>query len=359
MIIRTARPGDETGINLLYDQAKASMRALGIDQWQRGLPSAETAAADIAAGVSRVAVEGERIVASYTFVPGGEEDYRSIRGKWLTDGDSYAAMHRVVVATDLRGGSVTPALLRQIFAEARARRFPSVRVDTHPGNIPMRRMLEKNGFSYCGEIHLIGGPDDGALRVAYEKLVPECGKMYDITQELFSSVVYPGDLAPTPERVKQIARGDVVNLTNLSMCAHNGTHMDAPLHFIDGAPAIPALPLTQCIGAADVIDCGEIFDAAAVQALLPPGCRRVLLRGGTPDLSGARALVEAGIVLIGVEPQSVGDMYVHRTLLGANIAVLEGIRLTGVPAGRYRLTAAPLLLAETEGSPVRAVLEEM
>jgi len=359
MTFRCARPGDEAGIAILYEEAKASMRELGIDQWQRGVPSEATAAADIAAGVSRAAEEDGRIVASYTFVPGGEADYRQIDGAWLTEGENYAAMHRVAVAKAMRGTGLASEMVRRVIAEARGRGYPSVRVDTHPGNIPMRRMLEKNGFTLCGKIHLIGGPDDGAERVAYEKIVTP--RLYDITQELFSSVVYPGDLAPTPEKIAAIADGAHCNVTNLHMCAHNGTHMDAPLHFVDGAASITEMPLSQFIGDADVIHCEGIFGAEEAARLIPRGCRRLLIRGGAyPDLGGAEAIVRAGITLVGVEPQSIGGMdapkAVHVCLLSAGIAALEGIRLGEVPLGRYTLYAAPIKGAGLDGAPVRAVL---
>lgn len=363
MKFRTARPGDEAGINHLYEEAKESMRALGIDQWQRGIPNETTAAADIAAGVARVAEENGRIVAAYTFHPGGEADYRVIDGAWLTKGEDYAAMHRVAVARDRRGTGLSAAMIRAVFAEARGRGFPSVRVDTHPGNLPMRRLLERHGFVYCGDIRLVGGPDDGAPRVAYE--CPTASpRLYDISQELFSSVVYPGDLAPTPEKIASIAEGAAANVTNLHMCAHNGTHLDAPLHFVEDGASIAEVPLSQCIGEAFVVDCADTLDADRVARLLPAGCRRLLLRGGgLPDLSGARALVEAGVLLVGVEPQSVGGIEapapVHRCLLGAGIVALEGLRLADVTPGRYTLLAAPISGAGLDGAPVRAVLMEI
>lgn len=363
MKFRTARPGDEVGMNRLYDEAKESMRALGIDQWQKGVPGVETARSDIAAGVARVAEKDGQIVATYTFVTGGEADYRTIDGAWLTEGEDYAAMHRVAVAKDCRGSGLSTELVRRVIREARGRGFASVRVDTHPGNLPMQKMLGKNGFTFCGKIHLVGGPDDGAERLAYERILAE-PKLYDITQELFSSVVYPGDLAPTPEKIASIADGAHANVTNLHMCAHNGTHMDAPLHFVDGAASITEMELSQFIGECTVVDCAGIFDAEAARRLIPVGCKRLLIRGGgIPDLSGAEEIVRAGLILVGVEPQSVGGMEapapVHRCLLSAGIAALEGIRLGDVAPGRYTLYAAPIKGAGLDGAPVRAVLAEI
>ena len=363
MKFRTAKPQDAAAIGALYEEAKASLRALGIDQWQRGIPSAETAAADIAAGVCRVAEKDGRVVLSYTFVPGGEADYKHIDGAWLTEGEDYAAMHRVVLTGSLRGSGAAAVLVRHVLAEARGRGFPSVRVDTHPGNIPMRRMLEKNGFVLCGKIHLIGGPDDGAERVAYERLLTR--RVYDITQELFSSVVWPGDPAPTPEKLAAIADGAAVNVTALHMCAHNGTHLDAPLHFIDGGKSVTDFQADVFVGEADVVFCEKkFFTAEDAARLIPADCRRLLIGGGAiPDEGGAEEIVRRGIVLVGAEPQSIGDAErpraVHMILLSADIIALEGIRLGGVPAGRYNLFAAPMKCAGIEGAPVRAVLQEI
>ena len=186
-------------------------------------------------------------------------------------------------------------------------------------------------------------------------------KLYDITQEMFSSVVYPGDPAPKGEQVKWIAKGDVCNLTFLTQCAHNGTHMDAPRHFVDGGKGIDEIPLEVCVGDAYVLDCNGIFTAEDA-AKIPAGCVRLLLRGGVPDVGGAQAVVKAGVRLIGVEHQSVGGdgntAAVHKILLGAEIAVLEGIRLAAVPAGEYFLFAAPINYGGIDGAPVRAVLTE-
>jgi GNAT superfamily N-acetyltransferase len=116
-------------------------------------------------------------VAAYSFLTDGERDYDTIyEGKWRTDHTPYAAVHRVTVAQHLRGRGASTQMMEQIFAEARAGGFASVRIDTHEGNIPMRRMLEKNGFVYCGIVYLHGGPDDGAKRVGYERLLQEDGE---------------------------------------------------------------------------------------------------------------------------------------------------------------------------------------
>ena len=68
--------------------------------------------------------------------------------------------------------------------------------------------------------------------------------IYDISQELFSCHVFPGDPAPAYEALGDMQRGDLYNLTAFSMCAHNGTHVDAPLHFVKGGRTVDEIPLT-------------------------------------------------------------------------------------------------------------------
>ena len=172
MIFRHSRPEDVPAIGMLFDAARVSMAALGIDQWQNGVPNGDNAAEDVMRGIGRVAEEDGEIIAAYSFITDGEPDYdRIYDGEWRTDGTPYAAVHRVTVAQHRRGSGVSTEMMEEIFREARAGGFASVRIDTHEGNIPMRRMLEKHGFVYCGVVYLRGGPDDGAKRVGYEKLL--------------------------------------------------------------------------------------------------------------------------------------------------------------------------------------------
>lgn len=180
-------------------------------------------------------------------------------------------------------------------------------------------------------------------------------KIYDITQELFSSVVYPGDPVPQWERILHFSEGGV-NLSAIHLCAHNGTHMDAPFHFVENGDTVESIPTEVCIGRACVVDSQAVFGEAEAKTWIPAGCQRLLLRGGAPDLAGAEAILAAGVRLLGVEAQSVGDPDVHRCLLSAKMAVLEGIRLDDVMPGEYFLFALPMKLGGLDGAPVRAVL---
>ena len=192
--------------------------------------------------------------------------------------------------------------------------------------------------------------------------------IYDISQEVFSSQVYPGDPVPRRESLSAIDRGDACNLTVFSMCAHNGTHIDAPFHFLADRNTVEKIPLEKTVGPAYVVSCEGLLDAKTVKALLvkaqdasPEAARRLLIRGeAVLSLEAAQVLAEAGIDLIGTESQSVGPleapMAVHLVLLSADVVLLEGLRLQEVPDGIYFLSAAPLLLGGADGAPCRALL---
>ncbi len=184
---------------------------------------------------------------------------------------------------------------------------------------------------------------------------------YDITQELFSSNVYPGDKAPLYRRISDMADGAVCNITELEMNAHNGTHIDAPRHFVRDGATIDELPLDTLIGPCTVATFDRPVTGDDLAALDLTGVTRLLIRGGVClELSGAAYLSEAGIRLVGVETQSIGPvgapLDVHVEVLSHGIIALEGLVLTDIPDGEYTLFAAPLKLAGSDGSPCRAVL---
>lgn len=193
-------------------------------------------------------------------------------------------------------------------------------------------------------------------------------QLFDISQEVFSCAVFPGDPSPKKTAVLQMAKGDIVNLTHFSMCAHNGTHLDAPLHFFAEGEGVDRIPLEKTVGRCFVTEqTGEVSEKDAREILhaalrLDSDCaKRILIKGPavvTPE--AARFFAEAEIFLLGVESQTVGPenapMAVHLTLLSKKVVLLEGLRLSQVPQGRYLLSAAPLNLAGCDGAPCRAVL---
>jgi arylformamidase len=176
--------------------------------------------------------------------------------------------------------------------------------------------------------------------------------------------IYPGDPPLVMEPALSRARGDLANVTRLELGSHTGTHVDAPVHFLDGAGGVEALPLDALIGPAVVVDAGApsgALDAAAVAALsLPDGAERILLKGAPEDgLAGdaARALVARGVRLVGVDCLTIGDEDAHRVLLGAGVVVVEGLDLARAAPGPWRLVCLPLLIPGADGAPARAVLE--
>ena len=193
--------------------------------------------------------------------------------------------------------------------------------------------------------------------------------IYDISQELFSCRVWPGDPAPVREVLADIDKGDIINLTAFSMCAHNGTHLDAPAHFIKEGKTVtdldPAAFLGDCYvthheGDVTADNARRILDKAAAAG----APERILIGGkATVTEAAARVFADAGIKLLGNESQTVGPedapMAVHLILLGADVVLLEGVILTHVPAGKYFLTAAPIHLGGCEGAPSRAMLVEL
>lgn len=188
-------------------------------------------------------------------------------------------------------------------------------------------------------------------------------KIYDISQEVFSCTVYPGDPRPEKRMLCSTAAGDVYNLTAFSMCAHNGTHIDAPFHFLPEGKTVERLPLDAFVG-----DCfvaryqGDVTAEDARTILVKAaGAERILIAGDvTVTEEAAQVFARSGIKLLGNEGQSVGPadapMAVHKILLSREIVLLEGILLSDVPEGRYFLSAAPLNLAGADGAPCRAYL---
>lgn len=185
-------------------------------------------------------------------------------------------------------------------------------------------------------------------------------KIYDISQELFGGKVYPGDPVPAYERICAIDSGDFYNLTKITMGAHNGTHIDAPFHFYKEEKTIDQLELSRCVGPCTVIDLTD-HNQASFLHILEHCHKRLLLKGNIQvTLDMAKRMNQFGIVLVGVEGQSVGDADapapVHLELLRENVVLLEGLVLEKVSVGEYFLSAAPLKAGGSDGAPCRAIL---
>lgn len=198
-------------------------------------------------------------------------------------------------------------------------------------------------------------------------------KVYDITKELLSCEVYKGDKEPVLQSVMKIENGEGYNLSNLEMCLHNGTHMDAPYHFIEEGKTIDEIPLEQIIGICVVARGSGVLDDKALGKLLDRlkkqfgTIERLLLKGEDTylTLSGAKLIKEYGICLVGVERDTVGSPKieqdierVHKELLGNGIVILEHLDLRQVEEKQYILFAQPLKIKGADAAPCRAILME-
>ncbi len=195
-------------------------------------------------------------------------------------------------------------------------------------------------------------------------------KIYDISQEVFGCAVYPGDPSPKRQVMLSISEGKICNLTAFNMCAHNGTHVDAPFHFINEGRTIDQVDIDRFVGYCYVAshdgditaeDANKIMDRAKDAAGDTDCYDRILVKGdATMTEEAAKVFADNKIKLFGNESQTVGPldapMEVHLIMLGAEIVLLEGIRLSEVDDGVYLLNAAPINLGGADGAPCRAIL---
>ena len=208
-------------------------------------------------------------------------------------------------------------------------------------------------------------------------------RIYDISQTIENGMpVWPGDPEVGLEWLSQISQGGAVNLTEIHMCAHAGTHIDMPSHFLDQGHTLDDLDLDTVIGKARVISVPveiETINEEFLKDIPLEGVERVLFKTANRslvqadprsfhknyialDASGARFLAQTGCKLVGIDYMSIA-VYDdpeggHLPLLQAGIVVLEGINLDEVEPGDYELIAFPLKLGGREGAPVRAILLE-
>ncbi len=206
-------------------------------------------------------------------------------------------------------------------------------------------------------------------------------RIYDITQTIRNGMpVWPGDPEVRLNWLSQISQGGLVNLTEIHMCAHAGTHIDMPSHFLDQGQNLDDLDLNILIGRARVVSVPpevKVISAAFLATVALEGVERVLFKTANSELvkaaphsfdenyvaldaSGAEFLAETGCKLVGIDYMSVAVFEDpdggHLPLLKAGIVVLEGINLECVEPGDYQLIALPLKLGGREGAPSRAIL---
>jgi len=167
--LRLSTQQDLDQILAIIAQAQAYLAASGVDQWQDGYPDRAVMLEDIRLARGYV-LETDGVVAGIaTIVLDGEPSYDVIEdGAWTTP-EPYACIHRIAVATSLRGTGVSNRLMQAAEKMIRSKGIVSVRIDTHRDNMAMQRMLARNGYARCGVIYLLKGNERGAQRIALEK----------------------------------------------------------------------------------------------------------------------------------------------------------------------------------------------
>ena len=187
--------------------------------------------------------------------------------------------------------------------------------------------------------------------------------LYDITREVFSAPVYPGDPKPKLTMLSTIGEESMYNLSALNMCTHTGTHIDAPLHFDEDGADIGSMRLPHFCGKCTVVTIDGVLTGEDMERLLPLCQKRLILHGSGKaylSVSAARVIADSKLLLVGTDALSIAppfdEMAPHRELATAGVAVLENLFLEGVEDGDYTLAAFPLKLKGCEASPCRAVL---
>lgn len=164
MIFRKATTEDIDTIERMIKAASGRLGAAGIDQWQRGYPNRTSIENDVEAGVGMVLALGNEILAYGAVIFTGEPAYNDLTGgKWLTDGE-YAVVHRLCVSEIFVGMGFAKQFMSAAEAMA-AERVKSFRIDTHPDNKIMQNLVERMGFTYCGDVVI------ESRRLAYEKII--------------------------------------------------------------------------------------------------------------------------------------------------------------------------------------------
>lgn len=191
---------------------------------------------------------------------------------------------------------------------------------------------------------------------------------------------WPGDPEIKLERISAVAEGDDANVTQLSMTVHAGTHVDAPVHFLDSAGTIEDLALDLMIGPAVVIELdtrNTITRRDLEQAAIPASAQRILLKTQNShfweqeeltfqkdyvalEADAARYLVEIGVEVVGVDYLSVAPFSdpvpTHQILLEAGVLIIEGLDLSRAKPGNYTLFCLPLKISAADGAPARVLL---
>ena len=207
--------------------------------------------------------------------------------------------------------------------------------------------------------------------------------LHDISLTITEDLpTWPGDLKIKLERISQIKEGEVANLTHISSSVHVGTHVDAPAHFLEDGDTVESIPLDLLVGPAEVIEIttDQVITANDLQVAGVTGkIKRLLIKTSNSSFwaegvrefqeefialnSGAAAyLVDCGVEVVGIDYLSIAPFTdpepTHRILLEAGILIIEGLDLSRIDPGPYRLLCLPLKIGGSDGAPARVLLQE-
>jgi len=194
-------------------------------------------------------------------------------------------------------------------------------------------------------------------------------------------VVWPGDPGVEVSKLMQIEKGDICNTSLLTCPVHVGTHVDAPLHFVDGGDGIESLPLYSLAGKAKVFEIKNETEIPLVEiensninegdiVLFKTINSTVYLKEKYFNekyvflsTEAAEYLVMKKIATVGIDYYSIAGVNnnlieCHQVLLGAKVTIIEGLDLSGISPGEYEFVCLPLKIKGSDGSPARAIIRK-
>ncbi|NBU80745.1 MAG: GNAT family N-acetyltransferase [Flavobacteriaceae bacterium] len=162
---RKAIVSDMSQIWTIIQQAIVRRKNDGSQQWQDGYPNEDVIKQDIAKGIGYVLTDDNTIIGYAAILFNDEPAYELIKGTWLTN-EEFIVVHRVAITDNYIGKGLAQKIF--LFTEDLAieNKIFSIKVDTNFDNIPMLKILEKLGYSYCGEVSFRGN-----ARKAFEKIL--------------------------------------------------------------------------------------------------------------------------------------------------------------------------------------------
>jgi arylformamidase len=202
-------------------------------------------------------------------------------------------------------------------------------------------------------------------------------KLHDISVGLHNGMqVFPGDPAPDIRRMLSMPK-DPANVSMMCMGTHTGTHVDPPVHFVEGGYTVDQIPLDHLYGSAEVVDLTHVKTQIEKEDISHVRSRIILFKTRNSQLwndqqfrkdyvylseDAARWVVEDGVKTVGIDYLSIASpgegATVHRILLGGGVTIIEGLDLRNINPGKYTLACLPLKIVAGDGAPARAILIE-